>query len=198
MRLFLAEHRCPGCEIRKPLCFCASIPRLPLQTRVLFLMHTAEEVLTSNTARLASKALPNSEVRIRGRKDDRMTTDDFKQPGRTSLLLFPSSHAAELNSEFVARLNGPITLIVPDGSWRGTRRFVRRDPAFHGIVHVTLPPGPPSEYRLRRQADAHGLCTLEAVARAISLLESASAQASLEELLRTMVARTLEARGECG
>lgn len=195
MRRMLAEHRCPGCEIRKSLCFCARIPSLTLRTRVLFLMHTAEEALTSNTARLAAKALPNSEVRIRGRKDQRMSTDGFRQEGRVSLLLFPSSHAAELNADFVARLDGPVTLIVPDGSWVRTRKFVRRDPAFVGIPRVKLPAGRPSEYRLRAQSDPNGLCTLEAVARAVGVLESPVAQARLEELLRVMVERTLQSRG---
>ena len=59
MRRLLAEHRCPGCEIRKDLCFCAEIPRVELQTQVILLMHTAEEVLTSNTARLTAQALAN-------------------------------------------------------------------------------------------------------------------------------------------
>lgn len=195
MRRILAEDRCPGCEIRKPLCFCEHIPRLPLETRLLILMHTAEEVLTSNTARLAAKALPNSEIRIRGRKDQPMSTDGFVEAGRTSLLLFPSSHAAELSADFVAQLSTPVTLIVPDGSWVQTRKFVRRDPVFHGIPHVKLPPGRPSEYHLRAQSDPQSLCTLEAVARAIGMLESPVAQASLEALLRVMVQRTLHARG---
>ena len=56
----MAEHRCPGCEIKKPLCFCAEIPSLSIRTRVVILMHTAEEVLTSNTARLAAKAIANA------------------------------------------------------------------------------------------------------------------------------------------
>src|SRR5438045_2358240 len=104
MRRILAEHRCPGCEIRKPLCFCAQIPRLDLQTRLLILMHTSEQVLTSNTARLAAKALSNSELRIRGLKDRPMSTDGFVREGRGSFLLYPSSHAAELNADFVSRL----------------------------------------------------------------------------------------------
>ena len=62
MRTVLSTHRCPGCEIRKPLCFCAMIPQLALQTRVIILMHTCEEVLTTNTARLAAKALTNSQI----------------------------------------------------------------------------------------------------------------------------------------
>ena len=195
MRRILAEHRCPGCEIRKPLCFCAHIPRLELQTRVILLMHTAEEVLTSNTARLTTKALTNSEIRIRGRLNQPMSTDGFIVEGRPSFLLYPSAHAAELNPEFVANLSGPAKLIVPDGSWVRTRKFVRRDPAFVGIPHVKLPPGPPSEYRLRAQAGPHSLCTLEAVARAIGALESTDAQRALEAVLRVMVERTLWSRG---
>ena len=195
MRRLLAEHRCPRCEIRKPLCFCDRIPSIDLQTRLIILMHTAEEVLTSNTARLAGKALTNSEVRIRGRKNQRMSTDGFVREGSSSLLLFPSPFAAELNAEFVARLAKPVTLLVPDGSWVQTKRFVRRDPAFVGIQHVKLPPGPPSEYRLRVQSHESGLCTLEAIARAIGILESPEAQAQLEALLKVMVERTLLSRG---
>jgi DTW domain-containing protein YfiP len=196
MRRILADHRCPGCEIRKSLCFCAQIPTLVLQTRLVILMHTAEEVLTSNTARFVSKAVPKCELRIRGRKNDRMSTEGLVEADRTSLLLFPSSHAAELNADFVAGLATPATLIVPDGSWPRTRKFVRRNPAFVGIQHVKVPPGPPSEYHLRTQSDPNGLCTLEAVARAIGILESREAQTQLEGLLRVMVERTLWSRGE--
>lgn len=195
MRRISSAHRCPRCEIRRSLCFCAAIPQLPLQTRLVFLMHTAEEKFTSNTARLAAKALPNSEVRIRGRKDERLSSEGLRQAGRTSLLLYPSSRAAELNNDFVAQLAGPVTLIVPDGSWPRTRKFVRREPSLADLPRVKLPPGKPSEYRLRRQADPQSLCTLEAVARAIGMLESPEAQARLEELLRIMVERTLWSRG---
>ncbi|MBA4015715.1 MAG: DTW domain-containing protein [Pirellula sp.] len=195
MRRLLAEHRCPGCEIRKDLCFCAEIPRVELQTQVMLLMHTAEEVLTSNTARLTAQALTNCELRIRGRKDAPMSPEGLQRDDRTSLLLYPSPHAAELNAEFVAGLTKPAVLIVPDGSWVQTKRFVRRDPAFVGMQHVKLPPGPPSIYRLRRQVDTLGLCTLEAVARALGILESPTAQAKLERLLLIMVERTLWSRG---
>jgi DTW domain-containing protein len=191
----IAEHRCPRCEIRRPLCFCKMIPRIVLQTRIVFLMHTSERVLTTNTARLAAKALPNCEIRIRGRKDERLSLADIERDDRHSLLLYPSSHAAELNADFVDRLAGPVTLIVPDGSWAQMRRFVRRDRALAGFRHVKLPLGFASAYRLRVQPEAQSLCTLEAVARAIGILESAPAQQQLEALLRTMVERTLWSRG---
>lgn len=195
MRPFIAAHRCQVCEIRKPLCFCAMIPQIALQTRVIILMHTSEEVLTTNTARLAAKALTNSEVRIHGRRDERMSSDGLVQPGRPSFLLYPSSGAIELTTDFMARLSGPVNLIVPDASWRQTKKFVRREPGLVGIPHVRLPPGPPSEYRLRAQQCDQNLCTLEAIARAIGILECRTAQTSLETLLRVLVERTLWARG---
>ena len=195
MRPFLSAHRCSGCEIRKPLCFCALIPQIALQARVIVLMHTCEEVLTTNTARLATKALTNSEIRIHGRKDERMSSVGLVQAGRPSLLLYPSPRSVELTADFVAELAGPVTLIVPDANWRQTTKFVRREPGLVGMPHVRLPEGPPSEYRLRTHRNAKYVCTLEAIARAIGLLESRDAQMRLETLLRVLVERTLWSRG---
>ncbi len=191
----LAAHRCPGCEIVRPFCFCALIPQIALQTRVIILMHTSEEVLPSNTARLAHKSLINSEIRINGRIGDQLSPSGLIEEGRQSLLLYPSAHAAELNTNFVSNLQGPVNLIVPDGRWRQTQKFARRELALAGIPHVKVPTGAPSQYRLRTQPNATSLCTLEAIARALGLIESRAAQVQLETLLSVMVERTLQARG---
>jgi DTW domain-containing protein YfiP len=191
----LSEHRCPRCEIRKQLCFCKFIPQIELKTRVLIFMHTLEQVLTTNTAKLVSRSLTNSEIRIHGRKDEQVQVSDFHEDGRIPLLLYPSGHATELTADFVASLPGPVTLIVPDANWRQTKKFVRRESALAGIKHVRVPADPPTEYRLRIQPHESGLCTLEAIARAIGILESPDAQEKLELLLRVMVERTLWSRG---
>lgn len=172
------------------------IPRIALQTRVIILMHTCEEVLTTNTARLTAKALTNSEVRIHGRRDERMSFEGLSQPGRTSLLLYPSPLSVELTPEFASCLSAPVNLIVPDANWRQTTKFVRREPGLAGIKHVRLPPGPMSEYLLRTQRSSRNLCTLEAIARALGILECHEAQARLELLLRVLVERTLWSRGK--
>jgi len=193
MRRVLSEHRCPGCEIRKSLCFCDQIPQLTLQTRVIVLMHTGEEVLPSNTARLAVRALVHSELRIYGRKDERMSTEGLVEPARQSLLLFPSAHAQPLTQPPGP---GPFTLIVPDGKWRQSLKLTRREPALAGIPHVKIPPSAPSAYRLRTQPNPESLCTLEAIARALGVLEQPQAQQELERVLQTLVARTLWSRGQ--
>ena len=171
------------------------IPQITLQTRVIVLMHTSEEVLPSNTARLATKSLTNSEIRINGRKGDRLSTVGLIEAGRQSLLLYPSQQANELNADFVADLKGPVNLIVPDGKWRQTQKFTRREPALAGIPHVKVSAGEPSQYRLRTQPNDSSLCTLEAIARALGFLESRVAQVQLETVLSVMVERTMWARG---
>lgn len=196
MRPFLSPKRCPGCEIRKALCFCDLIPKLETKTRILILMHTCEEVLTSNTAKLAAKSLTNSELRIHGREHEPMSFDGLESPESTSLLLFPSAKALVLDADWVSTIDKPVQLIVPDASWRQTTRFVRRTRGLSGIQHVKLPPGPPSEYLLRAQATDENLCTLEAIARALGILESESVQQQLEWILRVLVERTLWSRGQ--
>ena len=52
-----------------------------------------------------------------------------------------------------------------------------------------------SRYRLRTQPNLNSLCTLEAIARAVGILESPSAQMQLETVLSVKVARTMQARG---
>lgn len=194
----LAAHRCPGCEILRSQCFCALIPRLDLKTRVTILMHTSEEVLPSNTARLAAKSLINSEIRINGRIGDRLEAKGLVDPESQPLLLYPSQFAIELTPEFVSTLTRPVNLIVPDGKWRQTMRFVRRQPVLQGVPHVRVPITGPSRYHLRSQSNDENLCTLEAIARALGVLESPDAQAQLEQVLNVMVTRTLQLRGKAG
>lgn len=198
MRHLDSQHRCPRCEIRQPLCFCDFIPQVTVPTRVIILMHTAEEMLTTNTAKLAAKALTNCDLRIRGKKGETSCTKILSPAGGNSLLLYPSAHAQELNADFARKLSFPVNLIVPDGSWSQTRKFVRRDEALAGIPHVKLPKGTPSAYRLRLQPQEEGLCTLEAIARSLGILESQNVQRQLENLLRVMVERTLWSRGMLG
>jgi DTW domain-containing protein YfiP len=141
------------------------IPEISVQTRVIVLMHFTELKLTTNTARLASRALAGSEVRVRGRLDEPLSTEGIRELDRESLLLFPTDDAVELNPEFVASLEKRVTLIVPDGSWRQARKTVSREPGLLNIRRVKLPLGRPSEYRLRNEPHAHSVCTFEAIAR---------------------------------
>ena len=51
-------------------------------------------------------------------------------------------------------------------------------------------------YRLRTEAHDRGLATIEAIARAMGILEGDHVQRALEHVFRAMVDRTLWSRGE--
>jgi DTW domain-containing protein len=187
-----AQVRCARCRVHQSLCFCDQIPRIETKTRLLLVVHRREERKPTNTGRLATECLANSEIFVRGHADgsDRGFVLD---PTRQPLLLFPDESAIRL-TEFLS-LARPLTLIVPDGNWRQASKVRKRLPGLGDVPIVALPQGPTSTYRLRHESRDGGLATIEAIARAFGVLEGASVQQALERVFRIMVERTLWARG---
>jgi DTW domain-containing protein len=154
-------------------------------------IHYREQRKPTNTGLLATECLTNSALVVRGSNAQRECSLSL-DPGATTLILFPDEHARPL-TDFVT--NQPITLVVPDGNWRQASKVRTRIPQLAGATLVGLPEGPPSAYRLRHEAQVGGLATLEAIARALGVLDGAAIQDALERVLRIMVERTLWARG---
>ncbi|MCX7123298.1 MAG: DTW domain-containing protein, partial [Gammaproteobacteria bacterium] len=113
-----------------------------------------------------------------------------------AIVLYPSDDAQLLTPEFVRTLPRPMTLVVPDGNWRQTYKMRRRDPTMAALRPVKLVPGAPSQYRVRRETKTGGLATIEAIARALGLLEGPEVQVALETLMDIMVSRTMSSRGK--
>jgi DTW domain-containing protein YfiP len=188
------DQRCRRCLMRQELCLCAHIPELKLDTKLILVMNKREIKVPTNTGRLASLALPNSVILSRGVEDAPYDLRDHLPTDRPAILLYPADDARLLTPEWVAS-DGPFHLVVPDGNWRQTSKMRRRDPVMAALPCVRLPPGPPTEYRVRKETKTEGLATIEAIARALGILEGLEVQQALEDLLRLMVTRTLASRG---
>jgi len=175
------------------LCVCALIPRIETRARLVLVVHHFEFRKPSNTGRLATECLPNSTIIVRGhpaRPPAPLVWPEGTQP----LLLYPHEDARPLAE--VASAREPVTLVVPDGTWRQAFKVRARVPEIRALPCVRLPPGPTSLYRLRSESHPEGLATLEAIARAFGILEGAHVQEAMERVFRVMVERTLWARGE--
>lgn len=194
-----AAFRCCVCRMLGRLCVCPLIPDPPLatRTRVVLLMHRVETTKSTNTGRLAAACLANSEILVRGHKgkpSEPLAWSAAVQP----LLLFPFEDAKPL-VEVARTLDGrPVVLIVPDGTWRQASKVKRRVPGLADTPCVSVPSEARLPYRLRAEAHAHGLSTIEAIARAMAILEGKDVQRTLERVFRSMVERTLWTRGELG
>ncbi len=185
-----ARPRCEGCGLRPPACLCGEVVAQAVRTRVVLLTHRAERRKSTNTGRLVALAVQGVEVRLRGELDP-----SLRQPlpeGRR-LLLFPHPEARELTAE--DGRGEPVVLLVPDGTWNQARRILRRDPDACDAEPVTLPPGAPSRYGLRQAPREGALSTLEAVARALGLLEGQEIEQGLTAILDAFVERSLVAAG---
>ncbi len=183
--------------MRNEVCICSLIPSIRNKTPVTVIMHHREFHKTTNTARIACLALQNSEIRLHGLKDKTQVLREQKiltEPSYQPILLTLNERSEVLTPEFVRRLDRPPHLIVPDGNWRQAGKMGKRITDLQNIPWVKLPPGPQSRYRLRHEHDPQGLSTLEAMARALGLIENSAIQVQLEQIFEIMVDRTLSTR----
>jgi DTW domain-containing protein len=186
------ELRCGGCRLHESLCVCGLIPRIETRTRLTLIIHRYEQRKPTNTGQLAAACLVNSEVLVRGheaRPSPPFVWKDDEQP----LYLFPHEGAVPL-----ARFAGgsrPVTLVVPDGTWRQAWKVRKRVAGLGEVPCVSLPTGEPSSYRLRAELHEHGLATIEAIARAMEILEGPEVRRALDAIFTTMVERSLWSRG---
>jgi tRNA pseudouridine65 synthase len=190
--------RCEVCKLHRALCLCGEVKPIDLGTRLVLIMHRREVTKTTATGPLAARLLRHSEVLIHGERERPLELGSRLTGDRRALLLFPTDDARPLTAGLLAEDRRPITLIVPDGNWRQAQRAARRIPGLERAERVTLVPGPPSRYRLRNEPRAGGLATLEAIARALGVIESPAVEQALLAHFDRMVERTLSTRGATG
>lgn len=220
-----AAHRCPACRMHLTLCICALIEPLATRTRVVVLLHQLERDKPTNTGRLAARCLANSLLvqseRWTGADDDGgddgdiddahaveaapgdpepeppPAWHDWAAPGSETLVLFPHAEARPLEDWRGA--DHPITLVVPDGTWRQAKKARRRVAGLADLPCVSLPATGASAYRLRHAGLPGRLATIEAIACALQILEGPTEgpeiQRRLDHIFRVMVDRTLWTNG---
>ena len=90
-----AASRCMRCRMHSSLCVCSLIPKLDTRTRLILVIHRAEDRKPTNTGRLAFEAMPNSEVIVRGRAEQPVDIRTAKAlPGRHNHQNIAAAYAA--------------------------------------------------------------------------------------------------------
>ena len=158
-------------------------------------MHHREEHLTSNTAKLATLTLTNSTIFPRGLPQNPFSLSQLKlEEGVLPLYLFPDEDAHVLNEEFTTLHPGPYHLIIPDGTWGQAKKVRRREPGLSQLLCVKLSDEVKGEYKLRRGVRDDGVCTFEAIAYALCILENKEVSQDLLRQFRIMNNRVAKSR----
>jgi DTW domain-containing protein len=173
-------QRCPRCLLQQRVCLCAEVPTVATRTRIVIVRHHLERFRSSNSGRLAHLALPNSEIVEHGGSGG---------PARLSALdgawlLFPEGEPMT-----AAPARPPRQLVVLDATWSQARRMYRKIDALRGLPILRLPDQPMPEARLRDSPGPGRVSTIEAIARALRLLEGDEVAAPLEALFTVAVRR---------
>lgn len=184
--------RCPQCDRLATICVCHDAELMRLRTQLCLVIHYRESHKTTNTGTLAARLMADSQVVVHSQDYQKAPEPDFT--GRVPLLLFPSEDSQVLTREHAE--GAPVTLVVPDGSWAQARRMHRRVDWMSKLQHVTLPPSAVrTAYRLRSSDREGGLATMEAIARAMGILEGPEVESTLLRVFGLFVQRTMAARG---
>lgn len=194
------KNPCSRCSMHLALCICKQIPQLNLATRLILVVHAKELKRTTNTGRLATEALTNAKVLVRGQGKEALDLSSLLHEGYESVLLYPSEEAVELADFFAARPQGsaPLQILVPDGNWRQASKVSTRHPELAGIPRVKLSAAMPLAAVLRKEHFPNGLSTLQAIAFAFSVIEGPDVGQSLQQLYEAKLHATLRGRGVVG
>lgn len=190
------KEPCPVCFVNPARCICAQIPSLNYRSRLCLVVHAKELKRTTNTGRLAVKALQNSEMRIRGEGKEALDLSDLvANPDYRTVLFYPSDEAQDLTADFVAQDPRPIQLIVPDGNWRQASKVHYRHHELKDIPRVMIKAANKAKFHLRAETTEEGMATLQAIAHAYSVIESAEAGNELMKVYQAKLEQTLIGRG---
>ena len=180
------EGHCPRCLLRQEICLCDRIPTLPTRVRVVIVRHIVERLRTSNTARLAALALPNSEILDYG---DLEPLDESRLVGEDTWLLYPGPKPPPAGAP------PPKRLIVLDATWHQSRKMFSRIDYLHGLPCLALPAPEAGIHRLRQPPRKDGMSTIEAIAAALGILEGEEPARKLRELHDAHVQAVVKLRG---
>jgi len=161
------------------VCLCAEIPVIATRTRIVIVRHSQERNRSSNSGRLAQLALPNSEIVEHGGLGGPARLPELDG----AWLLYPMGEPTT-----VAPVPAPKQLVVLDATWSQARRMYRKLPV-HGLPVLRLPDGAMVAARLRESPGPGQVSTIEAIARALRLLEGDAVAAPLERLFDVAVER---------
>jgi DTW domain-containing protein YfiP len=136
------------------------------RTRIVLLMHPKEfRHQKCTTGRLTCLNLARSEI-IPGIHfdDDPRVRELIDDSANFPVLLYPGDGALEVRGGFSAAALGDRNLVVflIDATWHCSRRIFRENPSLQRLPRISIVPGSPSRFTIKRQPAAWCLSTIEA------------------------------------
>jgi DTW domain-containing protein YfiP len=175
-----AEPRAVCAQCRRPVvvCYCAHIVPVATRTKLVLVQHRRERDVPIGTLRMAELALPNASVFIGVNELDADQGLRAAISGPDTYLLYPGKDAIDVTELAASRApsDGPITIVVVDGTWWQAQSLVRKTRMLQALPQVRFTPPRPSDYRIRKEPAEHCVSTIEAITHLLGALEGDAAR----------------------
>ena len=183
----MKRAKCNDCHRPLKHCLCACIDGQPTRLPILIVQHPDEAVHPFTTSYLA--ALGATSVQLISSKDisEQQCMNLLKLRSGELLALLYTRHRYAPHETITVDCEMPMpealtkeisALIVLDGTWRNTRELILRNEWLARLKTLELLNPGASEYTIRKAGSETGqagegaaVCTIEAVARVLSLVE---------------------------
>ncbi|MBT1445237.1 DTW domain-containing protein [Shewanella sp. JM162201] len=188
----MSRRVCAHCGFPMRVCLCAELVSVMSQTRVWVLQHPSEVEHGKNSARLLPLLLPAAEIFVGESEADFSALRDRLVAERLKpVLVYPSEQESQAFTD--SDTDDRRVLLLLDGTWRKALKMYHLNPWLQQLPHLSLQPGKPSAYLIRKASRADSLSTLEAAAEALSILEPSLDVTPLHTVFAAMVRRRIDA-----
>jgi DTW domain-containing protein YfiP len=187
-----APGRCQRCLLLVDFCVCPLIGAAQAsQPQILIVRHHWEAFKSTGTARLAGLALSNLRIIDMAAENPEPVRAELRSL-QDAWLLYPDGSATPGDGQ------RPATLVVLDGTWRQTRKMLRRLPELSRLPRLSLSATSADEPRdrLREPPVPGARSTLESIADALIALNARESGQRLLDLHQVFVERTRFSRGQ--
>lgn len=181
--------RCKQCWLKEAFCLCGRMPTLEPAVPLVLIRHRLEARKSTNTARIAALVLRNATLCEFGDDVEQVNT---ALPDLTGAwLVFPGEEEKSVTPSTPL----PTTLVMVDGTWRQTRKMVKKLSRLAALPRLSLKAPGDRVLRLRESHLEEGRSTLEAIADAYGHVGEGEVADQLHALYRLFVEHVFRARG---
>jgi len=131
-------HHCLHCQKSNETCTCSQIEKLETETTVEVVLHTREARNCRATGPLAVSALRRARLHLFGVRDSPLNLSELRSEERRLIVLSTAEEAQPLEALRADPDPRPLTLVVPDGTWKQAGRIARRIPGLEGAERAHL------------------------------------------------------------
>jgi len=167
---------CLRCFRAQKSCFCKSIKPFSTNAHFVILMHPKEARRGRNgTGRLAELCIENARIEVGIDFTQHSVVNTLlNNPGFYPLLVYPGAHSINVSDKgfppFLREEKKPLFFIM-DGTWSLAKKIITRSTNLHSLPRISLTPGIPSRFIIKKQPATCCLSTIEVIYDLLTLLE---------------------------